>query len=385
MKRFKTHYKEKNKQMQNRLREINERKVEIRSLIELPDSDLSIFKSELETIAIEETELRAKLETISNISISDLKVIEKPTQNIEKKENRNMIETKEYRSAYLRNLMNIELNPEERAMTTANAAVIPTQTLNLVIEKLKQSNVILPHVTQLNIPGNVSIPVTGTRGGANWVGETVDADLAADTITSIELTAHKLIKVIPLSANVHLMSIDAFESFLVAGLVKEMGVAIDQAILTGTGNGQPQGIITAITAIESATASTIVFDDIMTLIASVGSAYAQNAKFVMSRGTLYNKVAKIKDDVKAPIFKMGVDGFTGTISGYPVIVHDGVTANKIIFGDLSAYYLNNASTLEISMDKSAGFASGNILYRSLQLLDGKVANEDAFAVLKQKA
>ncbi len=60
----------------------------------------------------------------------------------------------------------------------------------------------------------------------------------------------------------------------------------------------------------------------------------------MSRTTLYGQIAKIKDDVKRPIFVPdAVGGFAGKIMVNPVIVYDAMTTNTILIGNLSYIFL----------------------------------------------
>ena len=74
------------------------------------------------------------------------------------------VDTMEYREAFLKNLMGMELDVEERAAVSASAA-IPTETMNLIVSAFEQSP-LLRRVTILNIPGNVTIPKEKTVNDA---------------------------------------------------------------------------------------------------------------------------------------------------------------------------------------------------------------------------
>jgi len=73
------------------------------------------------------------------------------------------------------------------------------------------------------------------------------------------------------------------------------------------------------------------------------------------------------------------------ILGYPVIVDDNCTADKLIFADLSAYKFNFAQDPTITADTSVEFRTGNTVYRALALADGKVADAKAFVVATRAA
>ena len=374
--------------MEKRLQEIAKRKIEIRSLLESDEKcDLQALRDELKALADEEKAIQERQEIAKDIAVGTLQVREIATPD--KKVKEYGIDSAEYRSAYLKNLQGKELNEvEKRAMTTAQnsvGAVIPTQTLDKIIEKLEQTGVILPLVTTLSIPSNVKLPVEDTTNDVAWVAEG-GSNEKDDKIGFISLGANELIKTIEITAHVEAMSIDAFEAFIVAQLSKKAKIAIDNAIINGTGSAhnQPEGIVNAITALESASTS-YDYDDIMDILAGLKSGYKQGAVFVMSTNTLYGDIAKIKDENKNPIFKMETDGrFEGRLCGYPVVCYDNLEDGKIIFGNFAYYYFNFVKNFEIAKDTSVGFKSAKTCFRALALADGAVALEEAFVVMGKK-
>jgi HK97 family phage major capsid protein len=119
----------------------------------------------------------------------------------------------------------------------------------------------------------------------------------------------------------------------------------------------------------------------MTILGKLKSGYKQGAVFVMSTTTLYEQIAKIKDDVARPIFKVETDGrFEGKLSGYPVVCYDNLEDGKIIFGNFEYYYFNFVKNFEIAKDTSVGFKTGKTCYRTLALADGVTALPEAFVV-----
>lgn len=371
--------------MLKRLLEIQKRKAELRNQIStLSGTELDNAISEADKLEEEEKELRSKMSDVEKRA--NLIKIDKGTEG---KENFT-VDSAEYRSAYLKELQGKELTDvEKRAMTSATGsagAVIPTTTMNKVVEKLYGEGVLFPLVTNLNIPGNVTIPVEDTTADVAWVAEDTASNDSNDNVGKVELLAYKLIKTIEVTANVEDMSIDAFETFLVNTLSRKVKVALDSAIANGDGSSKAQGICNAITGVETAATDTIDYDDICDLLASVKGAYKQGAVFAMSTNTLYKRIAKIKDTTKMPIFKQEAkERFAGNVMGYPVVICDYIPDDKVIFGNFSYYYLNIAKAFEISKDVSVGFRTGSTVYRALGLADGKVAIKEAFNVLSVKA
>jgi HK97 family phage major capsid protein len=371
-----------------RLQEIEARKAEIRSLLQSDnDVDLDALKNELESLSNETRSIKERHELANSIQVG--KVIARGVDPDEDEPKEDVADSAEYRSAYLKNLMGKELNDaEKRAMTTASnsvGAVVPTTTMNKIVEKLKQAGVILPLVTTLNIPSNVKLPVEDTTNDVAWVAEGGSNDVS-DKIGYVELGANELIKTIEITAHVEAMSIDAFESFLISQLVKKAKIAIDNGIINGTGtNNLPKGVLSQVTPIETASNAGYAYDDIMSILAELPSGYKQNAKFVVSTKTLYNEIAKIKDDDNNPIFKMETDGrFEGKLCGYPVVTYDNLADGKVIFGDFEYYYFNFVKQFEIAKDTSVGFKTGKTCYRVLGIADGNVSLAEAFVVMGKK-
>lgn len=374
------------------LREINARKVELRAEMQKENCDLNAIEKELDELEKRQAEIEKRQELAKKLGTGEIvsTVVEKPIEKRQEVVSENIADSKEYRSAWLKELQGVALNEDEkRALTTATSsvgAVVPTQTLNKIIEKMKQDSVVLSLVTVLHIPSNVVMPVEGTINDAEVKAEGASATDKADKMGTLSLTAYKLIKTISLTAEVKAMSIDAFEAFIVAQLAKKIRTLVDYLIINGTGSAQPTGIVTAVTATETGATTGFTYDDLMDLLGALGSGYAKNAVLMAKRSFIYGTIAKIKDDNKQPIFKMEADGkFEGKLLGYPVVANDDVPADTIIFGDFEFYFFNFVQDPTIESDKSVGFRSGDVCYRAMALGDGDVGLNEAFVVMKKKS
>lgn len=287
-------------------------------------------------------------------------------------------DTAEYREAYLLDLQGRRLTAEQRAAVSASGA-IPTQTLNKIIARLDASP-LLSRIDLMHIPGNVSIPVEGNVADVSWVAMGTAATDSADTITTVTLAAYKLIKTVEITADVAAMAISAFEDWLVGRLANKMQLAMDDAVLNGTGSNQAKGIVTELSAATGTYTKTgATYKDLIKLIAALGTKYAQNAVFIMPRKLFYTDVMGIVDTAGRPIVHTDVESPAKfNVLGYPVILDDKVPADNILFGDLSAYKMNIAKEPIVESDNSVGFRSGSRVYRVFALADGKLAEPAAF-------
>lgn len=288
--------------------------------------------------------------------------------------------TAEYRSAFFKRLQRKPLDDvEKRAMTsaaTSAGAAIPTQTMDMIIGQLAESDSLLGLITITNIPGLTSFPVENVVNDAAWVAEGSDSTSSNDTLKAVTLAAYTLIKTIKITAQVARMSIDAFETWLVNALVRKLRAACDKAVISGNGSNQPTGLDAqtwnAANSITVANGSTVTYDNLVDLEALVGEGFINNAVWVCNR-KMKATLLKLKDDQKRPLFERAIeDGFVGTLIGYPVRLDANVKDGEMYFGDWkSGYVMNFAQPIEVESSTEAGFMSGSVVYRAMALADGK--------------
>ena len=296
------------------------------------------------------------------------------------------VDSAEYRTAYLKKLQGKELSLEERAAVSASAA-IPTETMNQIVGRLERSP-LLAAVDMTSIPGKITYPVEGTVNAASWVAMGTAATDSADTISSISLSAYKLIKTVEITADVAAMSIPAFESWLVNRLANKIELAIDAAILTGTGTNQATGILKSgeIDNTGTFTKAAMKYKDLMAIIAAIPTQYLAGASFVMPRALFFKEVIGMEDTAGNRVVVLDPQAPAKfNVIGYPVIIDDNCTADTVIFGDLKEYKFNFAKPIEVTADNSVAFRTGSTVYRAMCLADGKVADKNAFAVFTRSS
>lgn len=361
-----------------RLDEINARLAAIQQEAETASGDaLTALENEAAALTAERqqilNEMQARQRLRSNIAAGIVtgRTIEAPSA-AEPTQARFTVDSAEYREAYLMHLQGRSLSAEQRAAVTATAA-IPTQTLNRIVGVFDQ-NPILSRITMTYIPGNITIPVEGTVNSASWVAVGTASTDSADTINSVSLGAYMLIKTVEITADVQTMSIDAFETWLVGRLANKLEAALDAAVFTGTGSSQATGILKTLdTATGTFTKAKATYADLIKIIAALPTGYATNAVFVMPRKLFYTDVIGITDTQGQPVVHADVESpAKHNILGYPVILDDNLTADNILFGELSYYHMNIARAPEVTSDDSVAFRAGSRVYRAMALADGKL-------------
>lgn len=288
------------------------------------------------------------------------------------------VDSPEYRTAWLTNLQGRTLTEQQRTAVSASGA-IPTQTLNRIVARLDDSP-LLSRIDLMHIPGNVSIPVESSVADASWLAMGSAATDSADSITTVSLAAYKLVKTVEITADVQNMAIDAFETWLVERLTNKVQLALDSAVINGTGTNQAKGIVTSISsATGTFTKAGATYKDMIKIIASLGTKYARNAVLIMQRKLFYGDVMGIVGTDGKPVVHPDVESPSKfNFLGYPIILDDNVPEDNILFGDLFAYKMNLAKDPTVESDRSVGFRSGTQVYRVMALADGKLAEESAF-------
>lgn len=139
---------------------------------------------------------------------------------------------------------------------------------------------------------------------------------------------------------------------------------------TGSGSGQPMGIVTAATVGKTGTTGqtlTVIYDDLVDVKHSVNRAYRSAAQWMMNDLSVA-AVSKIKDTVGRPIWIPAItEGAPDLLLGKALNVNDDMAvmaanAKSIAFGDLSQYTIRDVanSTTMRRFDDSAFALNGQV-------------------------
>lgn len=374
--------------MDDRLGAIEARMSAIAQELEQPEADLDALEQEVRTLKTERTQItqaaERRAQILKELSAGGGTVARTFPQDMPEKRTYTP-ESAEYRSAWLRNLQGKALTAEERAAVTASA-VIPTQTMNMVVGKLEETPIIAA-VDVTYIPGNVSYPVEKTVNDASWVPMGTAATDSADALDIISLGAYKLIKTVEITADVKDMGIDAFESWLVSRLANKIAVSVAAAIFNGTGSSQATGILKSgqITQTGTFTKAGMTYKDLLSIFKSVPSQYRIGGKIAMDSTMFYTEVLGMTDANGKPVVvadPQAPEKFL--VLGYPAIVDDNCAADTVIFGNFKeGYKFNFSKAPVVESDGSVAFRSGSTVYRAMALADGKPADKKALCVFKR--
>lgn len=294
--------------------------------------------------------------------------------------------TPEYRSAWLKNLRRLPLtDAEKRAYANASgtgAEVVPTQTANEIISKVKKLAPMLNEVTLLHVKGAVKFVVEGTNNDAAIHTENAAITPAADTLTTVTLSGYEIVKLVQISDTVMTMSIAAFESWIVDMLAEAIARKVEDFFINGTGTSQPKGIDKANTwgatnSVSVGASASLTAANVQTLIGLLNAGYDRNAKFVMSKRTLFTDFMPLQDTSKNHI--VTVQGNSYFVYGYPVLLSDYVKEHEAFLGDFKKVCANLAESINVK--NAYDIDTNSYKYSGIAIFDCQPAIGEAFVKL----
>lgn len=160
------------------------------------------------------------------------------------------------------------------------------------------------------------------------------------------------------------------EQFVQGRIEQRLGRITNQMYTTGSGNGQPHGIMPTSTAGKTGAVSgtaVITYDDLLDLEHSIDPAYRGSpAVRWMMNDAMLKLVRKLKDEDKRPLFLPSYDagirgGVPAELMGYQIQINQDVAApavlaRSILFGDMSKYIIRDAMNMSLFRFTDSAYA-----------------------------
>ena len=405
-----------------RLREIEARLSEIRKDLEERGADLTAekitaYESEIKNLQEERAALMdaaerrtALLASIAGDSVADeqgnlttAKVVRTfGGANENEDANGDKYATMAYRKAFMEHVTRGAAIPTEYranavSKTTDVGAVIPTTVLNQIVQKLESTGMILAKVTRTAYKGGVAIPVSTVKPVATWVAEGAGSDKQKHNAAKdgmITFAYHKLRCAVAVSLEVDTMSIAAFESILINNIVEAMTKALEQSIISGSGTGQPKGIITyEAPAEQTINTAKPAYKDLIDAEAALPIAYERGAEWCMSKKT-FMQYYGLTDANGQPVGRVNY-GIAGkpeyTLLGRPVTVCDYLPSFAAAEDNAVVGFLFNFKDYVLNTNYAMGVKkyedndTDDMVTKGIMLADGKVVDINSLVPLKKVA
>lgn len=382
--------------MNKRLEEILQRKEEIRSLLN-DETNKNInfdeIEKELRELDEEEKEIRRRQTIIDGMSTMTTRTAGKPAKT-------NIYDSEEYRQAFMNYVCRGESLPKEfrsDAVTTTTdvGALIPPVTLNKIIEKLEAYGMILPLVTRTAYKTGVAIPVSSVKPEATWVAEGAGSDKQKKTLSGTISFGHfKLRCAVAVTLETENMAYSAFETTLVKNVVEAMAKALEKAIISGTGEGQPTGILKEDAKGTKIETSKIDYKTLVNAEGELPMEYEAGAVWCMTKKTFMQFVG-MTDTNGQPIARVNYGiggkpervllGRTVVLTNYLENFSDSLEAGKTFafLYNFADYTLN--TNFQVGMKTYEDNDTDDIIRKSIMVCDGKPIIYDSLVKLVKQA
>lgn len=317
------------------------------------------------------------------------------------KRNRESVDM-EYRNAFMNHVLkgtkiSEELRSNVTTLTTDIGELIPKNVLDKIIEKLRFYGNIFSRITVTNIKGGVTVPTSSAKPIATWVGEGKVSDKQKKTIDgTVTFSYHKLQCRVAVSLEADTTSLPIFESAIIDNVSEAMIVAIEQAIISGTGVKQPLGIIND-TKIKSTQKIAVKPSELTSwekwskIFAKVPLSKRAGTVLIMNNETYEGDILGMVDANGQPIARTtyGLDGTESyRFKGKEVVPvedyltsYDAAQANDVfgIIVNLKDYMFN--SNLQIMIKRYFDEDTDEWITKSTTIADGKLADAQGVILL----
>lgn len=397
---------------EKRLAEIKARKLEIRGLLE-GEGQVELDKLEEELRSLEKEEQEIEKRRVMAQGIQSGIVPTRPVATMvpagqppEQRGDVDKYDTPEYRKAFQayvnRNAKSdvLEFRADATTGTGDIGAVIPTTILNRIVEKMKDYGMIWARVTKTGMRGGVSIPLASAKPTATWVSAGTMADKQKkSTSGTISFSYHKLQCRVAVELVADTVALPVFEATVADNIVEAMVVAMETAIISGDGTGEPLGIandtnIPAAQVISVSATELTAYDKWTALLAKMPRRYRNGAVLILNDADWNKYIVGMVDANGQPVARTtyGINGaeqerFLGKevipVEEYLPSIDDANSGDVIgIYCKLSDYMVN--SNMQMTYRRYFNEDTDEWISKATMIADGKLADRNGVVLIKKK-
>jgi HK97 family phage major capsid protein len=282
---------------------------------------------------------------------------------------------------------------EKRDMTTVNnGGIVPEGFYAVLQEQLRYTGPWLNENVGFTIittgsGEDIKVPIQSTFSAATATAEAAAFVANNPTTTNKTLRAHKYGTLVTVSREILSDSGVDLVGFIARQGGNAIGNIVNQRLAVGTGTAEPEGLFLAAGTGKKGTAVAFSADDLIDLVHSVDSQYAQrpSAGFMMSRATL-STLRKLRDGAGQFIYDP-TQGTQALLLGYPVFENPHAPAigsglRSVAFGDMSYYHVRQVASVEVARSDDAFFVNDLAAFRLSVRVDGLLSQPDAVKVFE---
>lgn len=294
---------------------------------------------------------------------------------------------------------------EKRALTNVGIT-IPEVFLGLIRENLMNYSKLYKHVDVRRVGGEARLGVMGTIPEAVWTACCANLNELTLAFYDVQVDCHKVGGYFAV-CNANLEDSDVnLASELITAISQAIGLALDKAILYGTGNGMPKGIMTRLVETSQPASYSVTarpWVDLHTsnikainssgmtaaqlfaaIVGNFGAAkgkYSRGEKvWVMNEKTYSALMAQTISVNAAGQIVSGVNGAMPVLGGV-IEVLDFIPDNVIIAGYFDLYLLAERAGAKFATSEHVRFLNDQTVFKGTARYDGDVEIAEAFVAM----
>lgn len=285
-------------------------------------------------------------------------------------------------------LSGAESRVQVKGTTTAGGHTVPTSFYDQLVEHLIEVSGIMqagPTILRTTSGENLQIPKTTAHGTAAITSENSAITASDSTFGQATLGSYKYGRLVQVSRElVEDTAVDLL-GYLARDCGRSVGNAFGAHAVTGTGSGQPAGVVTGSTAGVTGAASVAgVFtaDNLIDLFYSVISPYRASTSCAwLMRDATVAAIRKLKDQNDQYLWQPSlVVGAPETLLGKPIYTDPNVaavaaTAKSVLFGDMSAYFVRMVNDIRFERSDDYAFNTDLVTFRCILRADGVLVDQ----------
>jgi len=304
----------------------------------------------------------------------------------------------EYRNAfnkYMRYGSNSLVGEEARTLTEGTDSeggyLTETELSRVLVQTIKDANIMRQLSTVVTTTSDRNISVVDTVGAAEWVAESGSTSPVDTVFSQTSLGAFKCATLILVSEELLNDSVFNLTSFIGEIFGRRLGELEEEAMIKGSGSGQPTGAVNGASAGHTlATLNTWTADDLLDFQYSLKRQYRRNGSFIFNDASIKD-IRKLQDANDHFIWQPSLtaaepDRLLGNpiYSSYDMAVPSDDPSSKVgLFGDFKrAYYIaDRGGTSFQRLNELYAVSAGAVGFRSYRRVDGKVVLPEAMKLM----
>lgn len=291
---------------------------------------------------------------------------------------------------------NVKRAMEQRSISGLDLT-IPEILLDTITDDLGRYSVFYDKVRKVNLTGTGRAIVAGEAPEAVWTEMIGKLNELGSLFDEVEVDGYKVGGFIPVHNSLIEDSLINLASHIEELLKESIAIALDKAILYGTGTKMPLGIITAIyndyvadpeSGLRTTNLITLSAGD--TTFAKISEQFKHVKRGRKGRGPItvcMNESTWTGTIVPMSLGRNAAGAFVAVTNkvfpglGYQVEFCEEIPENEIVAGDFSKYLLAQRTGVKTASSTEFLFTEDKTVFKGTQRFDGKPVKESAFIVI----